>query len=225
LDTDNNSRDIEEAKPKEDAVVSETDRVGRCHFRNKELSIYWRYGVPVSIILLIALFLASHIGSGIKAVRTFEPNSPLLDPQTDTLFVASIFTSVRSLWDTGSKGLAILVCITSISWPYIKLLLSLFAWMVPYKHPRRRERLIEVLDAFGKWSFVDIIVFTEIVSRPIRNEAMTLALTHTCLLGGSISVYSRADCCWHGWARCRSLRHPSLGYLRFHSCDDAFSGA
>ena len=51
--------------------------------------------------------------------------------------------------------------------------------MVPFGNaPRRRERLLEVIDALGKWSFVDVVVFTEIV----------VAFRSTVLLGGSVVV-------------------------------------
>lgn len=86
----------------------------------------------------------------------FYPDGTVFEQKT--LFVASIFTSVNKLWDTGSYALAILIVIASISWPYVKLLLTLAAWMFPNRRPQRSERLLEIIDALGKWSFIDIFV-------------------------------------------------------------------
>jgi hypothetical protein len=77
--------------------------------------------------------------------------------------VVSVFSSVKELWNLGSYPLAIFIVLSSIVWPYVKLFLTLFAWVAPYKTPRRRERLIEVIDAAGKWGFVDIVVLVEIM--------------------------------------------------------------
>jgi Paraquat-inducible protein A len=152
------------------------------------------------------LLLASDIGSGVSAYRKLV--NPYVPSQNDNtaqqLLHASVFTSITKLWNTGSYALAILIVVASISWPFVKIFLSLYAWCVPFTttrssrrrrssststsrcHCRRRpcrgrhqgrrdrttggggpavqrERLLEVIDALGKWSFVDIVVFTEIV--------------------------------------------------------------
>ena len=129
------------------------------HFRNtEEHSVWCRYGIPLYLVATLGLLLASHIGSGVAAEYILIQSDGSVFEQ-EALLQASIFTSVKSLWSTGSYALAILIVFTSIMWPYVKLLLSLFAWMVPFRNGRRRERLIEFIDALGKWSFVDIFVF------------------------------------------------------------------
>jgi len=75
----------------------------------------------------------------------------------------SVLSSVGKLWNAESYPLAIFIAITSIGWPYIKLAIATYCWMMPYRNFRRRELLIEIIDAFGKWSFVDIMVLVEIM--------------------------------------------------------------
>ena len=128
------------------------------HFRNKEAhSCLWRFGIPVYLVGTLGLLLASHVGSGVAAEYILYQSNGTVFKQ-ETLFVASIFTSVDKLWSTGSYALVILIVITSILWPYVKLLLALAVWVFPYRSPRRRERLLEIIDALGKWSFIDIFV-------------------------------------------------------------------
>jgi len=128
------------------------------HFRNKEAhSVWFRYGLPLYLLATLGLLLASDIGSGVAAEYILvQPDGTIFEQSS--LLEASIFTSVHELWNARSYALAILIVITSIMWPYVKLLLSIFAWVCPYRNARRRERLLEIVDALGKWSFVDIFV-------------------------------------------------------------------
>ena len=78
--------------------------------------------------------------------------------ETNNILNVSVISSVGKLWDAESYPLAIFIAITSIGWPYIKLALATYSWMMPYHNPKRREKIIEIIDALGKWSFVDIMV-------------------------------------------------------------------
>lgn len=134
------------------------------HFRNPEISLHLRYGIPIFFSFTFGLLLASDIGSGVSAYRKLVNPFALNQNNTAELLHASVFTSIEKLWNTGSYALAMLIVIASIAWPFIKIMLSLYAWFVPFtSRPVRRERLLEIIDALGKWSFVDIVVFTEIV--------------------------------------------------------------
>jgi uncharacterized paraquat-inducible protein A len=135
------------------------------HFQNPKHSVYWRRGIPLYLIATLGLLLASDIGSGVSAVTLLIPagEDTVNEQQENTLLTASIFSAVKELWHVGSYALAVFIVITSVGWPYVKLLLSLYAWVVPYSSPARRERLITILDCLDKWSFVDVVVFSEIV--------------------------------------------------------------
>lgn len=131
-------------------------------FQNTQTFPTWvRYGMPLWIIAVLILLLNSDIGSGVTAESILIQNGKVVD--TTRLIHASIFTSVRALWDNGSYPLAVFIVVTSVSWPYVKLLLSLYSWFSPYRRPNRRMLVLEVLDFLGKWSLVDIVVFVIIM--------------------------------------------------------------
>mmetsp|Transcript_8956 Transcript_8956/g.24830 ORF Transcript_8956/g.24830 Transcript_8956/m.24830 type:complete len:475 (-) Transcript_8956:63-1487(-) len=137
------------------------------HLWNKEeIPAVWRYGLTIYLVCILGLLFASDIGSGVEAVTRTVPDpefQDIFDSEETVLLEASVFTSIGELWDAGSYALTIFIVLTSICWPYIKLLLTLYAWVTRYSNTHRRERLLTMLDALGKWSFVDIIVFIEIV--------------------------------------------------------------
>lgn len=110
------------------------------------------------------MLLASDIASGVAAYRQLvNPDDPSQN-SSSMILQASIFTSIPKLWSTGSYALTVLIVVASVSWPFVKILLSMYAWCAPFADaPQRRERLLEVIDALGKWSFVDVVVFSEIV--------------------------------------------------------------
>ena len=132
------------------------------HFRNEDVHpAYIRYGVPLYLLCALILLINADIGSGVSAEYILLRDGVI--KEQEALLVASIFSSVRKLWQNGSYPLAILVLLSSVIWPYVKLFVSFYIWFFPYDRPRRRERLIEVMDALGKWSFVDIVVLVQIM--------------------------------------------------------------
>jgi len=136
------------------------------HVTRSDLSPMWRYGMVLYILAILALLLASDIGSGIRAITVTVPApGDIWSQQKETIIAdESIFSSIRQLWDAGSYALAVFIGISSIAWPYVKLLLTLYAWMVPFAVGRRqREKLIYVLDLLGKWSFADVLVWCQLV--------------------------------------------------------------
>lgn len=141
----------------DERMVEEPRRELKSHFGNPDIPASWRYFVVFFLLAALGLLLAADIGSGVSAeYMLVRPNGEIFE-HTE-LLVVSIFTSVRELWDTGSYPLAIFIAVTSVTWPYVKLILSFVAWVVPFQNARGRERLIEIVDAFDKWSFVDIFV-------------------------------------------------------------------
>jgi len=140
----------------------ETSHKRLSHFVNPEIPLRWRYFVVAFLVSAFVLLLVADLGSGVAADYILRRPTGEIFVQR-TLIEVSIFSSVRELWDTGSYPLAIFVAMTSVMWPYVKLLLSFYAWVVPFKNARGRERLIEIVDAFDKWSFVDIFVLLIII--------------------------------------------------------------
>jgi hypothetical protein len=103
------------------------------HFQNVDTHPTWlRWSIPIYFLLTFALLLASHLGSGVRADYILIQNPGRQIVEQRPLLTASIFSSVKELWYNESYPLAIFICVASITWPYIKLLLSVWAWMTSY---------------------------------------------------------------------------------------------
>ena len=64
------------------------------------------------------------------------------------------------MWNAGTRSLAIMIALFSGVWPYTKLLITLFLWVMPPKlvSSERRGSMLHWLDVLGKWSMVDVFV-------------------------------------------------------------------
>ncbi len=78
----------------------------------------------------------------------------------DGFFEFSMAKSTIEMWNAGAKSLAILIVMFSGVWPYTKQLVTLVVWFLPTKRVSsdRRGKILNWLDALGKWSMVDIFV-------------------------------------------------------------------
>jgi hypothetical protein len=166
---DNTSKQEEEVEEE----ATEDPEVYLSHFRNAEAHPVWlRYGIPLFLLGTLVLLINADVGSGVSADSVLIRDGKIIE--TRVLLAVSVFSSVKELWLNGSYPLAILIAVTSIAWPYVKILISFYAWLVPYRVPRKREFVIEIIDALGKWSFVDIMVLVEIMVA-FRYEKESLA--------------------------------------------------
>mmetsp|Transcript_9007 Transcript_9007/g.26768 ORF Transcript_9007/g.26768 Transcript_9007/m.26768 type:complete len:454 (+) Transcript_9007:184-1545(+) len=132
------------------------------HLKNVD-AFSWiiRWGILFFLFSTFVLLLNADIGSGVTADSVMMQDGEV--QEVNQILNVSVISSVGKLWDAKSYPLAIFIAITSIGWPYIKLAMATFAWVMPYTNPRKRELLIEIIDALGKWSFVDIMVLVEIM--------------------------------------------------------------
>jgi len=75
-------------------------------------------------------------------------------------FNITVADTVLEIWSSGSPPLAILVGGMSGTWPYVKMTLTLFALWAPPRvlHADRRGAFLFFFDAFGKWSFFDVLL-------------------------------------------------------------------
>ena len=160
--------DVEkESEPENNGALLEANaepdesQLFQSHFRNEGHPTHVRYGIPFLLLCTLVLLVNADIGSGVSAEFILTRRGQIVEEKE--LLVASIFSSVKELWVNGSYPLAILIVVTSILWPYLKIGLAFYAWFTPYQLPRKRERLVEIIDALGKWSFVDIVVLVEIM--------------------------------------------------------------
>lgn len=126
------------------------------------VSPLWRYGIPFAILANIVLFIASNTGLGAGVFVVVNPNDGQEPLRTPSLFSFTLANSVRDMWEAKVYALSLLIAVFSGMWPYLKLLLMLFCWIVPerYLSVPRRENFLQALDALGKWSLIDTYVLT-----------------------------------------------------------------
>jgi hypothetical protein len=72
----------------------------------------------------------------------------------------SLLGTVKDMWTAEVYGLALLIVVFSGIWPYTKLTAMLMCWLAPPRRisVRNRQRVLNCLDALGKWSLVDCFV-------------------------------------------------------------------
>jgi uncharacterized paraquat-inducible protein A len=70
--------------------------------------------------------------------------------------------SVHTMWASRSHALALLIAVMSGVWPYVKLVAMLGLWFGPCE-PMVRGRVLWWLEFLGKWSLIDMFVFTMMV--------------------------------------------------------------
>lgn len=122
-----------------------------------------RYSVPLVIILTMALFAVSNLSYGASVIIKYKTNTSSTElPSTFTFTLAN---SVHDMWNAKVYALSLLIAVASGAWPYIKLVLMLFAWLLPPRvlGIRGRERFLQVLDALGKWSLIDSYVLAMMI--------------------------------------------------------------
>lgn len=149
---------------KEESAEEETENLGKyiSHFQNtKAHLVYMRYGFPFFLACTITLLISPKLGTGVSADYILLRDGEVQEQRQ--LLVASIISTVHKLRVNKSYPLAILIAATSIAWPYMKLLIALCAWFIPYQKPQLQEFLNGIIEAVGKWSFVDIIVLVDIM--------------------------------------------------------------
>jgi len=125
-------------------------------------AIHWvvRYLVPFALLTNIVLFISSNTSNGASVYIVLEDQDGTV--KLPSLFDFSLGNSVQDMWDAGVYPLSILIAVFSGAWPYMKLVMMLFCWLIPVKYltVKRREYLLMVLDALGKWSLIDSFVLT-----------------------------------------------------------------
>jgi len=69
----------------------------------------------------------------------------------------SVLIIAVDAWAAGAYCISICVAILSVTWPFVKLGLLIFAWYVPTEtlSTEGRGKLLTFLDEYGKWSLID----------------------------------------------------------------------
>ncbi|CAB9496714.1 Paraquat-inducible protein A [Seminavis robusta] len=121
-----------------------------------------RWAVPVMILLNIGLYMGGHLG----ILSTVDLDVHLAGEEftIHNFLEFSFIDSTANTYRNGGMEMSIMLWIFTGIWPYVKLLASLFLWLVP---PRMlsvsyRGKMLLWIDALTKLSIVDI--FTMILA-------------------------------------------------------------
>eukprot|EP00730_Choanoeca_flexa_P014305 TRINITY_DN6209_c0_g1_i1.p1 TRINITY_DN6209_c0_g1~~TRINITY_DN6209_c0_g1_i1.p1 ORF type:complete len:1010 (+),score=252.90 TRINITY_DN6209_c0_g1_i1:137-3166(+) len=134
------------------------EAVAPCLAAEKSVPSYARYGIPLLILGSIAVLMYSNTAAGASVYPAIYIKGNRFKYQS--LFTFSLVNTIRDMFHADAIPLALVVGVFSGAWPYLKLILMLFAWVCPVSllKERRRETLLRVLDALGKWSLIDTYV-------------------------------------------------------------------
>lgn len=125
------------------------------------LHVVVKYSVLLLILGSFVLFLAANFSVGAEVDLFVSSQETFFSTH---LFRFSLGNSVREMWTAQDYALSILIAAFSGGWPYVKLLFMFGSWIIPQNwkilYPARRERMLVLLDALGKWSLIDAMVMS-----------------------------------------------------------------
>eukprot|EP00814_Leptocylindrus_danicus_P022420 CAMPEP_0116044044 /NCGR_PEP_ID=MMETSP0321-20121206/26777_1 /TAXON_ID=163516 /ORGANISM="Leptocylindrus danicus var. danicus, Strain B650" /LENGTH=347 /DNA_ID=CAMNT_0003525089 /DNA_START=184 /DNA_END=1224 /DNA_ORIENTATION=+ len=120
------------------------------------IPLYIRALVPIVVMINIAFFLSGHLSIG-GAVR-IDINAFGQDISIGNIYEFSIAQALIDLWNSGAEVMSLILFVFSVLWPYVKQLVTLALWCAKpstIAH-QRRGTAFSWLEAFGKWSIMDI---------------------------------------------------------------------
>ena len=138
------------------------DPEGASLFLNPRIPILYRILFPLVILLTIGFFVGVNSSIGISVFMIFHVGRRI---QVPPLFDFRLLNSVEDMWKAGSWLLAILVFLFTGFWPYMKLIFLLFSFCLPTSiiSHKNREKILMILDAIGKFCFLDTYVMLEML--------------------------------------------------------------
>jgi len=144
--------------------------------RNQKLPIGLRAGLPLLVFANAILFISSNAGSGASIFVDISAGGQNLFPSLPPAFDFSLVNTIVEMAQGRVWLLVFVIGFFSGVWPYLKLSMMLACWFIPANKLSvpRRHKLLEFLDAFGKWSLVDTYVLVLfVVAFSINMECST----------------------------------------------------
>ena len=120
------------------------------------IPLYIQVMVPIVTMVNIAFFLSGHLSIG-GAVR-IDLNAFGQDISIDDIYEFSVAQALIDLWNSGAEIMSAILFVFSVLWPYLKQIVTLALWCAKPSTiaPQRRGAVFSWLEAFGKWSIMDI---------------------------------------------------------------------
>ncbi|KAL3790089.1 hypothetical protein HJC23_013600 [Cyclotella cryptica] len=119
-----------------------------------------KFGFPVILALGLVLFVFSNISIGASVDLIVSKASGQQVSSAINIYSFSLGSTMTEMFEAGVYLLMLLILFCSGVWPYVKLLLLLFAWIASTRRlpPVRREQILYLLDSLGKFSLIDAYV-------------------------------------------------------------------
>jgi paraquat-inducible protein A len=77
--------------------------------------------------------------------------------------VHSLISIVTELYNAHEVLLAVVICVFSVIFPFVKLLYLLALYSARHWHPERQGRFLKRLGWLGKWSMLDVLVLALVI--------------------------------------------------------------
>jgi len=144
-------RELEQMQHDENELTKDLNKRMSSLVTSDEVPFFVRLIVPIVILGNIGLFLSGHLSLG--ATVNISGNLAEQDFNYDGFFEFSMAKSAVEMWNAGAKALAVLIGIFSGLWPYTKLCITMFLWLIPPRlvGSKRRGSILKWLDVLGKW--------------------------------------------------------------------------
>lgn len=145
---------------REPLQLSEPDSSRLRLFEEAALPVGVRWAMPCALLGNMALFVIAEVTVGVQV--SGAASTPDVQWVSPSIFNLSISNTLAEMWASGSYPLTFIVVAFTIVWPFVKLSMMMYSWMV-LRRPTRRGRLLVFLDQAGKWSLADNFVMTLMV--------------------------------------------------------------
>lgn len=128
-------------------------------FRHPAIPAGWRFCLPAWAVINMIFFLHAAlftVGANVQLkLGLFGDTTQPLNLMSFTLA-----SSINDMWNAGTIVLSLAIAILSGAWPYAKNIMLIYAWVAPTTliGSHKRGFMLEVLDALGKWSLIDLYV-------------------------------------------------------------------
>ena len=158
--------------------LGRTDPEGASLFLDSRVPLVFRILIPIAILSTMAVFVSSNSSAGAYVLIVLNLGRRI---QTPSLLDFSLVNSVREMWNAEAYFLSGLVAVFTGFWPYCKLFLMIISFCLPTSilSHRNRGKILILLDATGKYSFLDsyvmimmIVAFHFHVDLPISEKSV-----------------------------------------------------
>lgn len=118
------------------------------------------FGVPAVLAFSFILFLSSNISVGTSVDLLLTRADGTSITPVINIYAFSLGSTISEMAKAGVYMLMLLITFCSGVWPYAKIVLMVASWVTSTRRlsPVRREKILYLVDALGKFSLIDAYV-------------------------------------------------------------------